>query len=208
VIPQSIRVLLIGGIGTGKSTLARFLAERGAVVIDADEVGHQVLEAEAFEAVAARWPEVVVDGRIDRQALGAIVFGDALQLRELEAITHPAIRSRILSRVAEAESEIVVVQLPLLEDFLGSGWVRVVIVADREARVARLLGRGMTLDRIEAVMETQPDEEEWVAAADLVVDNSGPLEQLPSQAEELLARIRRVSRTRLEDPPELAAPQP
>ena len=98
----SAQVLLVlsGGIGSGKSTVGRRLAERGMAVIDADEVGHRVLEPDgaAFDEVAQRWPEVVSEDSIDRTALGRVVFGDAAQLRELEAITHPAIRAEIESR--------------------------------------------------------------------------------------------------------------
>ena len=83
------RVVLCGGIGSGKSTVGTLLAARGAFVIDADEVGHRVLEpgGRAFDPVAGRWPSVVVDNAIDRGALGRIVFDDAAQLAELEAIT-------------------------------------------------------------------------------------------------------------------------
>ncbi|NNL69734.1 MAG: dephospho-CoA kinase, partial [Acidimicrobiia bacterium] len=93
------RILLSGGIGAGKSAAARIIAARGYPVIHADKIGHAVLEpeGEAFPAVAARWPEVVVDGMIDRPRLAEIVFDDPAALTELESLTHPAIAARIMN---------------------------------------------------------------------------------------------------------------
>ncbi|HSG79140.1 MAG TPA: dephospho-CoA kinase, partial [Acidimicrobiia bacterium] len=99
---MTVRAILSGGIGTGKSTAADVFAALGAEIVSADAMGHGVLESggEAFDAVAARWPEVVGDdGTIDRRALGRIVFGEPALLAELESMTHPAIRSRILAVV-------------------------------------------------------------------------------------------------------------
>jgi dephospho-CoA kinase len=184
-------IILTGGIGSGKSAVGRLFAERGATVVHADGIGHDILEPEGlvFREVADRWPQVVVEGRIDRRALGRIVFSDPDQLAELEALTHPAIRDRILELVDEAGDGPVVVELPILRDFLGEGWTRVVVDAPVEIRAARLRERGLADDEIEARLAAQPDRAEWLAAADHVIDNSGSLQDLERLADDLLGRL-------------------
>src|SRR5665811_1272041 len=122
------QVLLAGGIGSGKSEVGRLLALLGACVIDADEVGHHVLEpgGESYVSVAAAFPGALMDGAIDRRVLAAEVFADPIRLRLLESLTHPAIRERIHRLVEACDSHVVVVEIPLISDFLGGGWVRVV----------------------------------------------------------------------------------
>ncbi|MBA2337236.1 MAG: dephospho-CoA kinase, partial [Acidimicrobiia bacterium] len=119
------RVVVTGPIGSGKSVVAALLRQRGATVIDADTLGHAVLGpgGEAFGAVAARWPSVVVDGGIDRSRLAALVFADRTQLEVLQALTHPAIVARIEAAVGDAD-EVVAVEMPLLDPTLR--WHRLV----------------------------------------------------------------------------------
>jgi dephospho-CoA kinase len=145
-----------------------------------------VLEPEgpAFEAVARRWPGTVVDGVIDRSRLAAIVFNDPGQLAELEAMTHPHIRRIILAMVEGAEGP-VAVEVPLLSDFLGAGWTRVVVDAPDEVRLQRLLARGVDPGDARARMRAQPSREQWLAGADVVVDNSGDEDHLMAEAERL-----------------------
>ena len=102
---RQVRVLLTGGIGAGKSSVGELLRARGALVIDADEIGHQVLEpgGEAFDRVAETWPSVVVDGVIDRRKLADIVFGDPVELRRLEEFTHGAIREKISRTISQVD---------------------------------------------------------------------------------------------------------
>ena len=186
------RLVLSGGIGCGKSTVGRFLAAAGVAVIDADEVAHRVLEpvGAAYDAVSDRWPDAVRDGFIDRAALAAMVFGDPLQLAELEAITHPAIRSEIARRVASETNEVVVVEVPLLNDYFDDGWRRIVVDAPDEVRRRRLEARGMTPPDIAQRMDAQPGRDEWLAAADFVIDNSGSLDALRDEVERFLTSIR------------------
>jgi len=188
-------IFLTGGIGSGKSAVARLLSDRGALIVDTDAIGHELYEPEelVFRQVAGRWPEVVVDGRIDRKALGRIVFGDPAELCALEAITHPAIRQRVFERIQVADQSLVVVEVPLLSEFLGDGWNRVVVDAPDQVRVQRLLARGLDVDEINGRMAVQPDRETWMASADHVIDNAGSLDDLDICVDELLKALGHAS---------------
>lgn len=191
---RHIRVVLSGGIGAGKTAVAEILATRGIPVIHADMIGHAVLEpeGEAFSAVAGRWPEVVEEDRIDRQKLAAIVFEHPRALDELESMTHPSIAARILNLVAaESESDLVVVELPLLLPILGAGWTRIVVDAPLELREQRLLDRGMQQADLQARMAAQPSESEWRDAADYVIVNDGSPEDLDTGVDRLLEWLRK-----------------
>jgi len=141
-------------------------------VVSADEVGHGLLfpDGAAFTAVAARFPESVVSGRIDRRALGAIVFADADALADLESLTHPAIGEEVRRR-ASRHRGLVAVEIPLAKDLIGERWPRVVVDAPPAVRWARLRSRGMSEDDVEARMAAQPTREEWLALADYVIEN-------------------------------------
>src|SRR3954447_3655530 len=110
---------LTGNIASGKSLVSQLLRERGAEVIDADRVAHEVLEAGTPEAadIAERFgPEVLNDdGSVNRRALGVIVFADAQALQDLEAITHPGVRARIYERIDQAPGVVVLEAIKLLE---------------------------------------------------------------------------------------------
>lgn len=177
------RALLGGGIGSGKSTAAAIFASWGAQVFSADAAGHAVLEpgGAAAAAVAARWPGVVVDGRIDRRTLAEVVFGDAEERAALEAIAHPAIGRLLAEWVATATEGVVLVEMPLPVDLLGPGWRWVVVDAPDEVRLARLAARGMTEAEARQRMEAQPSREEWRRRADVVVDNGSDLEHLDEE---------------------------
>lgn len=194
---------LTGGIGSGKSTVARLLAERGAVVVDADQVAREVVEPgePALAEIAERFGAGVLDdGRLDRPALAAIVFGDEDARRDLEAITHPRIGERIATRIGEAQAaeeadgrtRVVVVDHPLLvESGSASGYATVIVVeAPVEVRVQRLVEhRGMAEEDARARIAAQADDATRRAAATHVVDNSGEPEDLAPQVDAILAEL-------------------
>jgi dephospho-CoA kinase len=187
------RWILGGGIGTGKSEVRRLLAANGIATIDADSIGHQVLESSgsAFVEVAATWPQVVVEGEIDRSRLAGIVFGDDTELRRLESITHPHIFDTIRDQVEEIDG-VVVVEMPILATGLGEEWRRMVVDSHGGVRLDRAIGRGTSVDDAKARMASQPTRAEWLAAADLVVPNHGSMEDLEATVSRLTSRPRNL----------------
>jgi dephospho-CoA kinase len=184
------RWVLSGGIGSGKSTVREMLEERGLRTVDADRVGHLVLEDEAKDQVSGRWPEVVVDGQIDRSRLAGIVFDDAAARRELESMTHPHIFGRVVG-LLDGYVGTAVVEMPLLTTILN--WPRIVVDAADETRVERLLARGMPLDDIERRLASQPDRGAWLASADLVVPNHGSRDELRDAVGELVSHLEKAA---------------
>ena len=166
------------------------LEDHGIETIDADKVGHEVLQSDgaAFDEVAARWPDVVVDGEIDRRSLADVVFGDRDELNVLESITHPVIFDLIRARVEEIPGT-VVVEIPLLAHGFGSEWRRMVVDARDEIRLDRAIARGMDEADVHARMAAQPSRAEWLASADLVVPNHGTFEELTSTARRLVPNL-------------------
>jgi dephospho-CoA kinase len=167
------------------------LAARGARVIDADRIGHAVIDPSgaAFDAVAARWPEVVVDGRIDRRALGEIVFADPSELEELESITHPRIVNRLRSMLDTGSAIVSVIEVSVPHLPIDERWRRIVVVASDAVRRARLVRRGLSPDETDQRMAAQPDPSDWVQDGDLVIDNDGDLERLEGQVEQLWSSL-------------------
>ncbi|MFD1956565.1 dephospho-CoA kinase [Paenibacillus thailandensis] len=189
-----MKIGLTGGIATGKSTVARMLVERGAFLVDADQVAREVvLPGEpALEAIASLFGQAVIqdDGTLNRKALGEIVFKDKELLAKLEGITHPAIRKRmqerILSYSEQHPDKLVVADVPLLfetgQQHLYEGIM--VVYVPEALQVKRLMSRNQ-LSEAEARrrVSLQMDIEEKRRRADWVIDNSGDLEQTQLQIE-------------------------
>lgn len=179
------RVLLTGGIGSGKSAVGRLLAEWGAYVVDADQLARGVVApgTEGLAAVVREFgPGVVgVDGALDRAALAELVFGDPERLAALEAIVHPLVRQAAESRFSLAPPGVVeVYEIPVLREREPGAWV-LLVEAPVDVRRARLLARGLSEDQISARMAQQPDAEGWRALADRVIRNDGDLRSLAEE---------------------------
>ena len=197
---------LTGGIGSGKSTVSEMLAARGAVVIDADEVAHLVVEpgGRAYQAVVDRFGMEVVgaDGRLDRSALAGLVFADPAARSDLNAIVHPAVGEVMAQRV-ESESkkdDVVILDIPLLVESASHQRPAMagIVVVDCPPEVAlrRLVeSRGMSEDQVRARMEAQATRDERLARADYVIDNSGSLQDLTIQVDRCWSWIQGLSRT-------------
>lgn len=189
---------LTGGIAAGKSTVAARLAEHGAVVIDADRVAREVVEPgePALASIAARFGDgVVVDGALDRAALGAIVFADPDARRDLERITHPAIQARVAERIAAHADDpdaVVVYDVPLLVEARVPHAFDAIVVAHApaEQRIARLVElRGVAREEAERRVGSQASDDERLAVATRVVDTSGTMDETIAQVDALWRAI-------------------
>ena len=201
---------LTGGIGAGKSTVAELLAQRGAVIVDADEVARSVVEPgqPALDQLVERFGPGILDGdgRLDRQALARVAFADDDSRRDLEAITHPAISAEFLRRMGEAPADSVVVcDVPLLVESAqaaGRGYEAVLVVeAPKELRLRRLEARGVSRADAEARMAAQASDEERRRIATHVLDNSGDEAALSRQVDEIWADLQQRHAKRAEPGP-------
>ena len=188
---------LTGGIGSGKSTVARFLGDHGAVIVDADVFARDAVRAgsDAYNAVVKRFGDEVVgaDGELDRPKLASIVFADRAALADLETIIHPEVRRMIADRIqAELDTDHVVVLVnPLLIE-MGAHRdcdVVVVISADPATQVARTVARGMDEADVRARLAAQLPIEERARAADVLLDNEDSLEDLEAEVAVLWASL-------------------
>jgi dephospho-CoA kinase len=192
-------IALTGGIASGKSTVAARLAEQGAVVVDADVLAREVVEPgeAALHAIAAAFGDAVigVDGRLDRPALGRIVFADEAARQRLNGIVHPAViaRSRALFAAARSAdpSAVIVYDVPLI-DARGVGEFERIVVADAppEVRLRRLVElRGMTEDDARARIGAQLADEQRRALATDLIDTGGTVEHTLEQTDALWERL-------------------
>ena len=180
---------LTGGIGAGKSTVAAMLAARGAVVVDADRVAHEVYApgTEGFARVVARFGEDVIgsDGAIDRRELGAKVFGDPKALADLNAIIHPLVRKEVASRLLDVARDhpeaTVVIEAALMTETgwtggAGSLWV---VVAEPDVALGRLIrDRGMSDAEARLRIRSQATNATRRKNATVVIENNGTLDEL------------------------------
>ncbi|WP_423924111.1 dephospho-CoA kinase [Frigoribacterium sp. 2-23] len=195
---------LTGGIAAGKSVVARRMAERGAAVIDADRLAREVVEpgTPGLNAIESRFGSGVIepDGSLDRAALGRIVFSDEGARRDLESITHPAVRElsqrRMREAVVGAPERVVVYDVPLLAEARGAGEFDVIVVvhAPSDVRISRLMAlRGMTEKEARGRVSAQASDEERLALADAVIDSSGVLEDTLHQADAVYETLRSLA---------------
>ncbi len=184
---------LTGGIGSGKSTAAHLLAERGAVVVDADAIAREVIapDGPAYRPVLERFGPGVVrgDGTIDRAALARIVFADPASLTDLNALVHPAVGDVVEARLADEAGgdRVVILDVPLLvETDRARARCAAVIVVDcpEDVAVRRLVEhRRMVEADVRSRMAAQATREQRLAMADFVIDNSGSRVHLAAEVE-------------------------
>jgi dephospho-CoA kinase len=199
-VARALKVLgLTGGIGSGKSTVARLIAGLGVPVLDADQLSREVVEPgqPAHAEVVKQWPQVVDgEGRIDRKRLGAIVFADPAARARLEAIMHPRILALSEARFAELAAKghglafyeaTLLVETGRYKDFDGL----VVVTASPETQLERVLARGgLTSEQAQARIGAQLPLLAKVRVADHLIDNDGPLADTQAQVERLIAGLR------------------
>ncbi len=191
---------LTGGLGSGKSTVAEMLHDRGAVVLDADAFAREAVVggSEGFRRVVQRFGSGIVgaDGELDRAKLASIVFADPASLADLEAIVHPEVRRLMADGIQENldTDRVVVLVNPLLIEMGTHRDCDVVVVVSvaPETQVARSVARGMAEDDVRARIGAQLPLEERSRAADVLLDNEGSLEDLDREVDvlwrELMAR--------------------
>ncbi|WP_435745611.1 dephospho-CoA kinase [Microbacterium sp. PMB16] len=194
-------IALTGGIASGKSTIARRLAEHGAVIVDADQIVRDVQApgSPVLEQIAQTFGSGVIaaDGALDRAALGAKVFGDSALLKQLNAIVHPAVRAESQRRFEAAAAAdpraVVVYDVPLLvEARVDDPWDTIVVahapVSERLRRLVEL--RGMDERAAQERIDAQVSDEKRLAIADVVIDTAGSLDATHTQTDALWERIR------------------
>lgn len=193
-------VALTGGIGAGKSAVADLLAECGAHVLRSDDLAREVVAvgSEGLAAVVARFGAGVLlpDGALDRSALARIVFHDSQARHDLEAITHPRVRTLTGERIAQAGAAgagIVIVEIPLLVESTRAGDFDAVVSVEAPVpvRLARLVSRGLSEDDARARMANQATDEQRRAVADYVLTNDGDRGHLRDQVTVLWGSLRR-----------------
>jgi len=200
--PEVLRVGLTGGIATGKSVVAETFQEMGAFVLDADALGHNLMEPGApahGEILEAFGQEVLsAGGGIDRKRLGARIFADPAARRRLNAILHPRIlaevEGRILDFARRSPGGIAVVQAALVvEAGVRSRFDRIVVThCDPETQARRLVERdGISREQARRRISAQAEPRERLAAADHVIDTSGSLDETRARAREVFIALRR-----------------
>jgi len=182
---------LTGGIGSGKSLAAQFFSQLGALVIDADQLARSAIErgSEGFDEVLLRFGDsVLMNGDIDRVALGQIIFENPQAKKDLEAIIHPRIRAEFEEAVASLEADqIMVYEIPLLVETNAADRFDFIVTVESqpELRKARLRARGMFHSDIEKRMASQATEEQRREIADCVLTNDGSEDELLRQVENI-----------------------
>jgi dephospho-CoA kinase len=189
---------LTGSLGMGKSTTARFFAEEGVPLHDADAAVHRLYEGEATPLIEAAFPGTTSGGRVDRDKLAKKVLGDSAAIKRLETIIHPLVgraEARFLDEAARKDAAVVVLDIPLLFETGADRRCDAVVVVSAPADVqrARAFERpGMTEEKFQAILAKQMPDAEKRARADFVVDTSKGFDAARAQVREILGRIVRM----------------
>ena len=184
-------VALTGGIGSGKTMVGEIFADLGALVVDSDELAREVVErgSKGFELIVTEFgDEILKNGDLDRAALASLVFKDSKKRAKLEEITHPLIRQSFAKIVSSAGSDSIIInQIPLLvESKHDYKFDHVITVsAAEEARIERLLKRGMNLTQIKQRLQAQSNDVQREEIADSIIRNEGSQAGLLSEVEKV-----------------------
>ncbi|MEO1702926.1 MAG: dephospho-CoA kinase [Pseudomonadota bacterium] len=193
---------LTGSIGMGKSTTASFFKELGIPVHDADATVHDLYEHEAVTPVGNRFPQAVVDGKIDRKILASAVLGDDDAIAELEAIVHPLVRNREQAFLQKAKKEgelIVVLDIPLLFETGADQRVDKILVVTAPADVQRerVMSRaGMTEKRFNAILKKQMPDAQKREGADFLIDTSLGFDDARQSVRDIVAQLAKRNQNR------------
>jgi dephospho-CoA kinase len=193
---------LTGSLGMGKSTTARFFAEEGVPVHDADAAVHRLYDGDAAAAIETAFPGTTAGGKVDRDKLAARVLGDSAALKRLEAIVHPLVQEAERRLLAEAESrgeKVAVLDIPLLFETGGEERVDAVVVvsAPPDVQRSRALERpGMTVDKLDAILAKQMPDDEKRRRADFVVDTSRGFEAARADVRAVLDAVATMPKRR------------
>ena len=193
---------LTGSVGMGKSTTARFFAEAGVPVHDADAVVHTLYDGEAAAAIEAVFPGTTADGKVDRARLGARVLDDPAALKRLEAIVHPLVQraqERLIAEAAAQGHAVVVLDIPLLFEVGRDRDCDAIVVVSAPPQVqrARVLERaGMTAEKLDAILARQMPDAEKRARADFVVDTSRGFDAARAQVRAILDAVATMPKRR------------
>ena len=186
---------LTGSIGMGKSTTAKFFAEEGVPVYDADAAVHRLYEGEATPAIEAAFPGTTMNGKVDRDRLAKSVLGDGAAIKRLEAIVHPLVhsaRERFLAETERSGAAIAVLDIPLLFETGGDKRCDAVVVVSAPAELQRTRAferPGMSEQKLAAIMANQVADDEKRRRADFVVDTSQGFEHARAQVREILKAV-------------------
>jgi dephospho-CoA kinase len=189
---------LTGSVGMGKSVTAKFFAEEGVPVHDADAAVHRLYEGEAVAPIEAAFPGTTAEGKVDRVKLANCVLGDPAALLKLEGIVHPLVRreaERFLTAAEKSGSDIAVLDIPLLYETGGDKRCDAVVVvsAPPEVQRERVMARpGMTAEKFAAILAKQMPDAEKRAKADFIVDSSKGFEAAHQQVRDILTAIRKM----------------
>jgi dephospho-CoA kinase len=195
---------LTGGIACGKSTAAAFFGELGALIVDADQIAHELIQPSgpADQEVIQAFGTSIVNarGEIDRQRLGALVFSEAGKLQRLNAILHPRIilgveEQAAAFRAADPKAVVLVDAALIFESGIGGRFTKIIVAwCPPEQQVERLMAKGgFSREEAEQRIQTQMPAEEKRRRADFVIDTSGPVESTRQQVKALYPRLQRLA---------------
>jgi len=181
---------ITGGIGTGKSTVANFLKEKGATVIDADRIGWEILTKRKEQLVELFGHQILnKTNQVDRRKLGKIVFKNHNQRKALETLVHPFLLRELKKRIDKENSKSIVVDCALIYEWEIQNWFDFIILvkSSLETRIERLRGKGYSLEEIESRMKAQLLNYEKNAS--FIIENEGSLTELRSQVGQIWEKI-------------------